>query len=321
MTEPALRVEGVRKSYGSVEVLKGIDMKVKPGEVACLVGPSGSGKSTFLRCINHLEKINSGRLYVHGELVGYQEKKGRLYELSDREVCRKRAEIGMVFQNFNLFQHMSVLENIIEAPTRVLKISKEEAVIHARELLELVGLSGREDSFPKQLSGGQQQRVAITRALAMRPKLMLFDEPTSALDPELVGEVLAAMQDLANSGMTMIVVTHEMGFARKVADTVTFMDAGLIVETGPPDQLLDSPQHERTKSFFSKVLSTFADYCDVYLVVFDLANIVHRWFRDLLSMRDCKTLTQFRLQKSRTTNTAVITLFKFKRCILFMLCE
>jgi polar amino acid transport system ATP-binding protein len=254
MIEPALRVEGVRKSYGSVEVLKGIDMRVKPGEVACLVGPSGSGKSTFLRCINHLEKINSGRLYVHGELVGYQEKKGRLYELTDREVCRKRAEIGMVFQNFNLFQHMSVLENIIEAPTRVLKISKEEAVIHARELLELVGLSGREDSLPKQLSGGQQQRVAITRALAMRPKLMLFDEPTSALDPELVGEVLAAMQDLANSGMTMIVVTHEMGFARKVADTVAFMDAGLIVETGPPDQLLDSPQHERTKSFFSKVL-------------------------------------------------------------------
>jgi polar amino acid transport system ATP-binding protein len=254
MIEPALRVEGVRKSYGSVEVLKGIDMQVKPGEVACLVGPSGSGKSTFLRCINHLEKINSGRLYVHGELVGYQEKKGRLYELTDREVCRKRAEIGMVFQNFNLFQHMSVLENIIEAPTRVLKISKEEAVIHARELLELVGLSGREDSLPKQLSGGQQQRVAITRALAMRPKLMLFDEPTSALDPELVGEVLAAMQDLANSGMTMIVVTHEMGFARKVADTVAFMDAGLIVETGPPDQLLDNPQHERTKSFFSKVL-------------------------------------------------------------------
>jgi len=254
MIEPALRVEGVRKSYGHVEVLKGIDMQVKPGEVACLVGPSGSGKSTFLRCINHLEKINSGRLYVHGELVGYQEKKGRLYELSDREVCRKRAEIGMVFQNFNLFQHMSVLENIIEAPTRVLKISKEEAVIHARELLELVGLSGREDSLPKQLSGGQQQRVAITRALAMRPKLMLFDEPTSALDPELVGEVLTAMQDLASSGMTMIVVTHEMGFARKVADTVAFMDAGLIVESGPPDRILDNPQHERTKSFFSKVL-------------------------------------------------------------------
>jgi polar amino acid transport system ATP-binding protein len=254
MIEPALRVEGVRKSYGSVEVLKGIDMQVKPGEVACLVGPSGSGKSTFLRCINHLEKINSGRLYVHGELVGYQEKKGRLYELTDREVCRKRAEIGMVFQNFNLFQHMSVLENIIEAPMRVLKISKEEAVIHARELLELVGLSGREESFPKQLSGGQQQRVAITRALAMRPKLMLFDEPTSALDPELVGEVLTAMQDLANSGMTMIVVTHEMGFARKVADTVAFMDAGLIVEFGPPDQVLDNPQNERTKSFFSKVL-------------------------------------------------------------------
>ncbi len=254
MIEPALRVEGLRKSYGQVEVLKGLDMQVKPGEVACLVGPSGSGKSTFLRCINHLEKINSGRLYVHGELVGYQEKKGRLYELTDREVCRKRAEIGMVFQNFNLFQHMSVLENIIEAPTRVLKISKEEAIIHARELLELVGLSGREESLPKQLSGGQQQRVAISRALAMRPKLMLFDEPTSALDPELVGEVLAAMQDLANSGMTMIVVTHEMGFARKVADTVTFMDAGLIVESGAPDEVLDNPVHERTKSFFSKVL-------------------------------------------------------------------
>ena len=254
MIEPALRVEGVRKSYGHVEVLKGINMQVKPGEVACLVGPSGSGKSTFLRCINHLEKINSGRLYVHGDLVGYEEKKGRLYELSNREVCRKRAEIGMVFQSFNLFQHMSVLENIIEAPMRVLKISKEEAVTYARELLELVGLSGREESFPKQLSGGQQQRVAISRALAMRPKLMLFDEPTSALDPELVGEVLAAMQDLANSGMTMIVVTHEMGFARKVADTVAFMDAGLIVESGPPDQLLDHPQHERTKSFFSKVL-------------------------------------------------------------------
>ena len=254
MIEPALRVEGVRKSYGHVEVLKGIDMQVKPGEVACLVGPSGSGKSTFLRCINHLEKINSGRLYVHGELVGYQEKKGRLHELTDREVCRKRAEIGMVFQSFNLFQHMSVIENIIEAPTRVLKISKEEAVIHARELLELVGLSGREDSLPKQLSGGQQQRVAITRALAMRPKLMLFDEPTSALDPELVGEVLTAMQDLASSGMTMIVVTHEMGFARKVADTVAFMDAGLIVESGPPDRILENPQHERTKSFFSKVL-------------------------------------------------------------------
>ena len=254
MIEPALRVEGVRKSYGQVEVLKGIDMQVKPGEVACLVGPSGSGKSTFLRCINHLEKINSGRLYVAGELVGYEEKNGRLYELSDREVCRKRAEIGMVFQNFNLFQHMSVIENIIEAPMKVLKISKEEAVAHARELLELVGLSGREESLPKQLSGGQQQRVAITRALAMRPKLMLFDEPTSALDPELVGEVLAAMQDLANSGMTMIVVTHEMGFARKVADTVAFMDAGLIVESGPPDQVLDNPQEERTKSFFSKVL-------------------------------------------------------------------
>jgi len=254
MIEPALRVEGVRKSYGQVEVLKGIDIQVKPGEVACLVGPSGSGKSTFLRCINHLEKINSGRLYVHGELVGYREKKGRLYELTDREVCRKRAEIGMVFQNFNLFQHMTVLENIIEAPTRVLKISKEEAVIHARELLEMVGLSGREDSLPKQLSGGQQQRVAITRALAMRPKLMLFDEPTSALDPELVGEVLTAMQDLANSGMTMIVVTHEMGFARRVADRVVFMDQGRVVEEAPPAIFFSAPRSERCRSFLDRIL-------------------------------------------------------------------
>jgi polar amino acid transport system ATP-binding protein len=224
----------VRKSYSHVEVLKGIDMEVMPGEVACLVGPSGSGKSTFLRCINHLEKINSGRLYVYGELVGYRDSGDRLYELSDREVCHKRAEIGMVFQSFNLFQHMTVLENIIEAPQRVLKEPKKEATTHARELLSLVGLSGREESYPRQLSGGQQQRVAITRALAMRPKLMLFDEPTSALDPELVGEVLAAMQNLANSGMTMIVVTHEMGFARKVADTVAFMDAGRIVESSSP---------------------------------------------------------------------------------------
>jgi polar amino acid transport system ATP-binding protein len=227
---------------------------VMPGEVACLVGPSGSGKSTFLRCINHLEKINSGRLYVYGELVGYRDSGDRLYELSDREVCHKRAEIGMVFQSFNLFQHMTVLENIIEAPQRVLKEPKKEATTHARELLSLVGLSGREESYPRQLSGGQQQRVAITRALAMRPKLMLFDEPTSALDPELVGEVLAAMQNLANSGMTMIVVTHEMGFARKVADTVAFMDAGRIVESGTPEQILENPQHDRTKAFFSNVL-------------------------------------------------------------------
>jgi polar amino acid transport system ATP-binding protein len=254
LAEPALRVEAVRKSYSHVEVLKGIDMEVMPGEVACLVGPSGSGKSTFLRCINHLEKINSGRLYVYGELVGYRDSGDRLYELSDREVCHKRAEIGMVFQSFNLFQHMTVLENIIEAPQRVLKEPKKEATTHARELLSLVGLSGREESYPRQLSGGQQQRVAITRALAMRPKLMLFDEPTSALDPELVGEVLAAMQNLANSGMTMIVVTHEMGFARKVADTVAFMDAGRIVESGTPEQILENPQHDRTKAFFSNVL-------------------------------------------------------------------
>jgi polar amino acid transport system ATP-binding protein len=252
--ESALRAEAVRKSYSHLEVLQGIDMDVMPGEVTCLLGPSGSGKSTFLRCINHLEKIDSGRLYVHGELVGYRESGGRLYELKDREVCRKRAEIGMVFQSFNLFEHMTVLENIIEAPQRVLKESRKDATGHARELLSQVGLSGRERSYPSQLSGGQQQRVAIARALAMRPRLMLFDEPTSALDPELVGEVLAAMRDLADSGMTMIVVTHEIGFAHEVADTVVFMDAGRILESGTPEQVLNHPQRERTQAFLSKVL-------------------------------------------------------------------
>jgi polar amino acid transport system ATP-binding protein len=252
--EPALRAVSVRKSYSHIEVLQGIDMDVMPGDVTCLLGPSGSGKSTFLRCINHLEKIDSGSLFVHGELVGYRESGGRLHELKDREMCRKRAEIGMVFQSFNLFQHMTVLENIIEAPQRVLKATKSEATTHARELLARVGLPDRDRSYPGQLSGGQQQRVAIARALAMRPRLMLFDEPTSALDPELVGEVLAAMRDLADSGMTMIVVTHEMGFAREVADTVVFMDAGRIVESGSPEQVLDHPQHERTQAFLSKVL-------------------------------------------------------------------
>ena len=254
MSEPAVRAEAIRKSYGAVEVLRGIDLEVQPGDVTCLVGPSGSGKTTFLRCINHLEKISSGRVFVHGELLAYRERNGRLHEMKDREVCKQRASIGMVFQSFNLFQHMTVLENIIEAPVRVLKEPLGEVTARARELLARVGLSHKEDSYPRHLSGGQQQRVAIARALAMRPRLMLFDEPTSALDPELVGEVLSVMLDLATSGMTMLVVTHEMGFARQVANTVVFMDAGQIVEMGPPGQILDHPQHERTKAFLSKVL-------------------------------------------------------------------
>ncbi len=250
----AVHAEAVCKSYGRLEVLQGIDLTVMSGTVTCLVGPSGSGKTTLLRCINHLEKISAGRLSVHGELVGYKEERGRLRELSDRALCHQRTEIGMVFQNFNLFQHMTALENIIEAPQQVLKQSKNEATKRARELLDQVGLSNKADSYPRQLSGGQQQRVAIARALAMQPKLMLFDEPTSALDPELVGEVLAAMLDLARSGMTMVVVTHEMGFAREVANTVVFMDGGRIVETGSPSEVLEHPKHERTKAFLSKVL-------------------------------------------------------------------
>ncbi len=253
MPEPMLLAESVRKSYARVEVLSGIDMTVMPGEVTCLLGPSGSGKSTLLRCINHLEKIDSGRLLVGGHLVGYREEKGRLHELKDREACRARAGIGMVFQSFNLFHHMTALENIIEAPQRVLKVPKEEAVAFARELLATVGLAEREGSFPHQLSGGQQQRVAIARALAMKPKLMLFDEPTSALDPELVGEVLQTMRTLAESGMSMIVVTHEMGFAREVADELVFMDAGKVVESGKPESVLDNPQHPRTQAFLAKV--------------------------------------------------------------------
>jgi polar amino acid transport system ATP-binding protein len=254
MSEPVVKAEAVCKSYGSVEVLKGIDLEVMPGDVTCLVGPSGSGKTTFLRCMNHLEKINSGRLAINGELVGYREHKGKLHELKDKEVCKQRSEIGMVFQSFNLFQHMTVLDNIIEAPQLVLGKPKAEVVAHARELLAQVGLSNKEASYPRQLSGGQQQRVAIARALAMRPKLMLFDEPTSALDPELVGEVLSAMLDLAKSGMTMVVVTHEMGFARDVATNVVFMDGGHVVETGSPHDVLENPQHERTQAFLSKVL-------------------------------------------------------------------
>jgi polar amino acid transport system ATP-binding protein len=245
---------GVRKRFGRLEVLKGITLDVASGEVMCLLGPSGSGKSTFLRCINHLEKIDSGRLSVDGELVGYREHGGRLHELREAEVARKRAEIGMVFQHFNLFPHMTALENVTCAPLRVKRESRERASSRAAELLARVGLVDKADAYPAQLSGGQQQRVAIARALAMQPKLMLFDEPTSALDPELVGDVLAAMQQLARDGMTMIVVTHEMGFAREVADTVVFMDAGAVVESGAPADVLDRPREQRTRAFLSKVL-------------------------------------------------------------------
>ena len=249
-----VKAEGVHKRFGRLEVLKGISLEVQPGEVMCILGPSGSGKTTFLRCINHLEKINSGRLWVDGELVGYRQSGDKLYELPDSEVCRKRAEIGMVFQRFNLFGHMTALENVCEAPIRVKRIGKERAVQSGKELLTRVGLSDKVDNYPAQLSGGQQQRVAIARALAMNPKLMLFDEPTSALDPELVGEVLDAMRALANDGMTMVVVTHEIGFAREVGDTVVFMDGGVVVEAGKPREILANPQHERTRAFLSKVL-------------------------------------------------------------------
>jgi polar amino acid transport system ATP-binding protein len=251
---PMVKAEAVHKSFGRLNVLKGIDLEVAPKEVMCMIGPSGSGKSTFLRCINHLEKIDAGRLSVDGELVGYRERGSKIYELGDREVCRKRSEIGMVFQRFNLFPHMTALENIIEAPIRVKKESRATAEATAKRLLDRVGLADKVAAYPNQLSGGQQQRVAIARALAMEPKLMLFDEPTSALDPELVGEVLDAMRKLAEDGMTMIVVTHEMGFAREVGDTVVFMDGGVIVESGKPRDVLANPQHERTRSFLAKVL-------------------------------------------------------------------
>jgi len=249
-----VKAEGIHKRFGRLEVLKGIDLEVQRGEVMCMLGPSGSGKSTFLRCINHLEKINAGRLYVDGELVGYREKDGKLHELREREVIDKRAQIGMVFQHFNLFPHMTALENVTLGPVRVLKLSREEARKRGRELLARVGLDDKVDTYPVALSGGQQQRVAIARALAMAPKLMLFDEPTSALDPELVGDVLDAMRQLARDGMTMIVVTHELGFAREVADTVVFMDEGVVVEAGRPEAVLGNPQHERTRTFLSKVL-------------------------------------------------------------------
>ncbi|MCP2030224.1 polar amino acid transport system ATP-binding protein [Okibacterium sp. HSC-33S16] len=251
---PMVHADHIVKSYGSHQVLKDVSVTVNRGEVACLIGPSGSGKSTFLRCINHLESINGGRLSVDGELMGYRQRGEKLYEMSPAEVSRQRADIGMVFQSFNLFPHMTVLENIIEAPTQVKGIKKAAAVATAMELLDRVGLAHKAKAYPSHLSGGQQQRVAIARALAMSPKLMLFDEPTSALDPELVGEVLDVMKGLARSGMTMIVVTHEIGFAREVGDSLFFMDGGVIVESGDPREVLTSPKHERTQSFLSKVL-------------------------------------------------------------------
>ena len=254
MTRPMVLAEGVHKSFGRLEVLKGITLSVEAGEVMVLLGPSGSGKSTFLRCINHLEKISAGRLSVDGQLVGYREAGDRIYELRERDVARKRAEIGMVFQRFNLFPHMTAVGNVAEAPVQVKGVSRSEAVRRARELLDRVGLSDKHDAYPAQLSGGQQQRVAIARALAMDPKLMLFDEPTSALDPELVGEVLDVMKQLAREGMTMIVVTHEMGFAREVGDRVVFMDEGVVVEQGAPKEVFAKPKHPRTQAFLSKIL-------------------------------------------------------------------
>ena len=246
--------EDVRKRFGRLDVLRGISLELDAGEVMCLLGPSGSGKSTFLRCINHLEKIDAGRLWVDGELVGYRQSGDKVYELRDSEVARKRAEIGMVFQRFNLFPHMTALENVVEAPVTVQGRSRRQAAEQGRELLARVGLADKADVYPAQLSGGQQQRVAIARALAMQPKLMLFDEPTSALDPELVGDVLDAMRGLARDGMTMIVVTHEIGFAREVGDTAVFMDAGIVLESGSPREVLTRPAHERTRAFLSKVL-------------------------------------------------------------------
>jgi polar amino acid transport system ATP-binding protein len=244
----------VHKVFGALHALDGVSIEIPAGEVCCVIGPSGSGKSTLLRCVNQLETITSGALWVDGELVGYRRVGDALHELTDREIARQRLVSGMVFQRFNLFHHMTALQNIIEGPVQVLKRPKREAVEAALALLERVGLSDKRDAYPIELSGGQQQRVAIARALAMQPKLMLFDEPTSALDPELVGEVLAVMKDLARSGMTMIVVTHELGFAREVGDRVVFMDKGRIVEEGPPEQVLSRPVEQRTKDFIAAVL-------------------------------------------------------------------
>ena len=248
---PMIAIENVWKRYGRLDVLKGIDLEVPRGGVTCLIGPSGSGKSTLLRCVNHLEKVSAGRLYVDGELIGYRERDGVLYEMSEKDAAKQRRDIGMVFQNFNLFGHRTVLENIIEAPVHVKGQPVAEAKTRALGLLNMVGLESKAQAYPIQLSGGQQQRVAIARAVAMDPKLMLFDEPTSALDPELVGEVLRVMKDLAAQGMTMIVVTHEMAFAREVADHIVFMADGRVVEAGTPTDVLEHPTHERTQAFLS----------------------------------------------------------------------
>ena len=248
-----LVAEGVHKRYGQLPVLNGVDVDLDEGQVLCIIGPSGSGKSTFLRCVNHLERINSGRIEVNGELIGYRQAGDRLHELPDRVQCRQRSSIGMVFQNFNLFPHLTALENVAIAPRVVGKRQKAEVVAEAAALLDRVGLADRARHYPAQLSGGQQQRVAIARALAMKPKLMLFDEPTSALDPELVGEVLEVMRDLARAGTTMLVVTHEIGFARDVADKVAFMDEGRIVEIGTPAEVLDEPKNARTRTFLGHV--------------------------------------------------------------------
>jgi len=251
--EPLVHAVNVTKAFQGTEVLKGIDMDVRRGEVVVLLGPSGSGKTTLLRCINQLETIDGGRIWVDGDLMGYEDRSGTLHRLPDKRIAAQRRGIGMCFQRFNLFPHMTVLENVIEAPVQVKGVKKKVATATALELLEQVGLGDKPSAYPAQLSGGQQQRVAIARALAMDPKLMLFDEPTSALDPELVGEVLKVMRDLAKRGMTMIVVTHEMGFAREVADRVVFMDAGVVVEEGPPAQVIGDPQHKRTKAFLSRM--------------------------------------------------------------------
>lgn len=251
---PLVIARNVHKSYGENEVLKGIDLDVRPGEVVVILGPSGSGKSTFLRCINHLEDIDRGSIMVGGEQIGYVLRGSRLHKLPEKAIARQRRNIGMVFQQFNLYPHMTVLQNIVEAPVGVHKESRQAAEKYARELLEKVGLSDKVNAYPRHLSGGQQQRVAIARALAIKPKLMLFDEPTSALDPELVGEVLAAMRDLAQQGLTMIVVTHEIGFAREAADRVVFMDGGYVVEQGTADEVLVNPQHPRTQAFLSRFI-------------------------------------------------------------------
>lgn len=254
MSHIMVDVRSVRKHFGSNEVLKSISLQVEKGKVLCLLGPSGSGKSTFLRCINHLETINGGRIYVDGDLIGYRQSGDVLHEMKPSEIAAQRSQIGMVFQRFNLFPHLSAIQNVMEAPVGVKREKPEAAKARAMQLLERVGLLDKADHYPTQLSGGQQQRVAIARALAMQPNLMLFDEPTSALDPELVGDVLDVMRDLAKSGMTMIVVTHELGFAREVADTVVFMDQGVVVEQGPPSQVIENPQEERTKAFIKSVL-------------------------------------------------------------------